>query len=267
MSVNLLKRPSKPVTISDELESFFHVLLYYCVRYLRSNCECPTSFIENYFENYAGPRGINICGWKSLTIEEDDFLSCQWPPRPLLFDSPMDGVMDTILKCLQSLYKVRKDDARKARPPPPKPVLPKTSDERLAPIRMPVIRWFGKDANREKVKIPPVPPPEEGPSAKEREQAKRVMDHQFMIEHLTRSLRSPKWPDDDRTLSPAVEPHTTVSRSPNQSVTKSASRSTFVSNKRRRICGPERNVSLPPRLHASTRRTRLRPCTLPIRVR
>ncbi|EJF56412.1 hypothetical protein DICSQDRAFT_25280, partial [Dichomitus squalens LYAD-421 SS1] len=32
MSVNVLQRPAHPVTITDELESFFHVLLYFCFR-------------------------------------------------------------------------------------------------------------------------------------------------------------------------------------------------------------------------------------------
>nr|VWO97853.1 HsvB [Ganoderma boninense] len=55
MSVNLLSHPSKAVKISDELESFFHVLVYYSIRYLRSNCAHPMSYIDNYFNNYAGP--------------------------------------------------------------------------------------------------------------------------------------------------------------------------------------------------------------------
>ncbi|TBU38878.1 hypothetical protein BD309DRAFT_1022539 [Dichomitus squalens] len=49
MSVNVLQRPAHPVTITDELESFFHVLLYLCVRFLRSTCEDPPSWIDTYF--------------------------------------------------------------------------------------------------------------------------------------------------------------------------------------------------------------------------
>ncbi|EJF56423.1 hypothetical protein DICSQDRAFT_141278 [Dichomitus squalens LYAD-421 SS1] len=268
MSVNILRDPSQPVKVSDELESFFHVLLYYCVRYLRSNCGCPTSYIENYFESYDGPGQFHTCGWKSLAMQEDDFLSNQFPPSPLLFYSPMDEILDTILRCFQSLYKVRKDDARKARgPPPPKLLPPESSDKRLAPIHIPVIRYHGDDAKRMQAK-PPAPPPvvDDSPTPEDRERAMNVHDHQFMIEHITKTLSSSEWSDDDREPPPAVKTQTSASGSHGQSASDQALQPTHVSNKRRRIAGPERNVSLPARLHASTRRTRVKPCTLPVKA-
>ncbi|EJF57852.1 hypothetical protein DICSQDRAFT_111022 [Dichomitus squalens LYAD-421 SS1] len=269
MSVNILRDPSQPVKVSDELESFFHVLLYYCVRYLCSNCGCPTSYIENYFENYAGPGRWHTCGWKSLAMQEDDFLSNHFPPSPLLFYSPMDEILGTILRCFQSLYKVRKDDARKARGPPP-PKLPplESSDSRLAPIGdIPEIPFFGDDAERMEAEVPAPPPvDDDSPTPEDRERALKVHDHWFMIEHITKTLSSSEWPDNDREPSPAVKTQTSVSGSHGQSASDRASRPTYVSNKRRRIAGPERNVSLPARLHASTRRTRVKPCTLPVRA-
>ncbi|KAM5544460.1 hypothetical protein V8D89_002120 [Ganoderma adspersum] len=41
--------PGSPVSITDELESFFHVLLYLALRYLRSNWRNPGIFIDQYF--------------------------------------------------------------------------------------------------------------------------------------------------------------------------------------------------------------------------
>ena len=203
MSVNLLSNPSSPVKISDELESFFHVLLYYCVRYLRSNCPCPTSFIENYFNEYAGPGRLYTCGWKSFAIEDNEPLSNQFPPCRLLFYSPIDEVIDTILKDLQSLYKVRKDEARKAKPPPPPSPPPAISCS--VPVEIPDIRFWGEDAKRPTYKPPP-PPPDEVPTLDDRERAKKALDHKFIIEHITRILSSSKWPDDDRVHVSAVEP-------------------------------------------------------------
>ena len=265
MSVNLLSNPSSPVETSDELESFFHVLLYYCIRYLRSNCPCPTSYIENYFETYSGPGGFYTCGWKSFTMADDEFLSCQYPPCRLLFHSPMDELIDVIRKCFQSLYKVRQDDARKSIPQPPRRNLPslRPPGKSPFPIRKPVVRYFGSDGKRPAY-VPPPPPRDKGPTSEDRERAKKVMDHKFVIEQITRALSSSEWPDDDRAPVPAVETKTSGSES--ISLYRLARR-TIVGNKRRRITTPERNVSLPPRLHASTRRTRLTPHTLPVWVR
>ncbi|TBU44835.1 hypothetical protein BD309DRAFT_990000 [Dichomitus squalens] len=249
MSVNILTNPLKPVQVSDELESFFHVLLYYSLRYLRSNCKCSTSYIEKYFENYAGPGACIL----------DYFLSNQYPACPLLFDSPMYEILCTMMKCFQVLYKVRKADGRKTRPPPLPPKLPPPKP----PARIPVIRFFGDDPKLARAKVPAPPPVDDTPTSEDRERAKKVTDHQFMIEHITKTLSSSEWPDDDCAPPPAVKAQISVSGSHGQSASARALRPTYVSNKRRRIAGPERNVSLPARLHASTRRTRVKPCTLP----
>ena len=104
MSVNLLTRPSSPVKISDELESFFHVLVYYSILYLRSNCECSSSFVDNYVNDYGGPRRALTCGWKSLTVEIDDWLCNQMPYRNrVLFGSPMDDLLRGIHLWLKAL--------------------------------------------------------------------------------------------------------------------------------------------------------------------
>ncbi|KAI0631748.1 hypothetical protein C8Q77DRAFT_1272662, partial [Trametes polyzona] len=50
MSVAVLCDMCKVVETSDELESFFYVLLYYSIRYLRSNCADVGAFIEHLFD-------------------------------------------------------------------------------------------------------------------------------------------------------------------------------------------------------------------------
>ncbi|CDO74185.1 hypothetical protein BN946_scf185043.g237 [Trametes cinnabarina] len=43
--------PRWPVSVADELESFFHVMLFYAVRLLRHNVENVASFVFDYFES------------------------------------------------------------------------------------------------------------------------------------------------------------------------------------------------------------------------
>ena len=49
MSAYLLLNPTVPTSIADELEAFLHVLIYGCVRRLRSNLPTIHAFIEDYF--------------------------------------------------------------------------------------------------------------------------------------------------------------------------------------------------------------------------
>ncbi|KAI0738025.1 hypothetical protein C8Q80DRAFT_1276043 [Daedaleopsis nitida] len=51
-AVRLLDKPSAPVTTADELESFFHIVLYNALRYLRSNCSSVSCAMYELFENY-----------------------------------------------------------------------------------------------------------------------------------------------------------------------------------------------------------------------
>ncbi|KAL7277817.1 hypothetical protein ACG7TL_008761 [Trametes sanguinea] len=53
LSANALANPRKKIGIEDEMESFFHVLLYYACRYLPTNCPDITPFIYDYFDGYA----------------------------------------------------------------------------------------------------------------------------------------------------------------------------------------------------------------------
>ncbi|KAI0357238.1 hypothetical protein OH77DRAFT_146381 [Trametes cingulata] len=51
MSVNYVASHwRRPVVVADELESFFHVLLYYAVRFIRNTLQDVTSFVIAYFD-------------------------------------------------------------------------------------------------------------------------------------------------------------------------------------------------------------------------
>ncbi|TBU56126.1 hypothetical protein BD310DRAFT_950359 [Dichomitus squalens] len=257
MSVNLLTDPSSPsVTIADELESFFHVLLYYSLRYLRSNCESPASCIANYFNSYAGPGRLLTCGWKSLAVELDAFLSLQFPHSPLLFDSPMDDLLEGILQCFRAHYNVIRDDLRKAMPPPRRrtPPPPESPGKRMT-FSVSDIVFFGEDANEvdEDDDLDKHRPADDTPSERDRALARKIMDHKFMLEYMTQTLRDTCWPEDDRIPERQNRPSTAVQ----PAAAAATSRPQHGSHKKRRIAGPERtHATLPIRLHGSTRRLR-----------
>ena len=258
MSVNLINHIARPVTIADELESFFHVLVYYGVRYLRSNCTSVDSWIDNYFHNYAGPG----CSRKSVTIEMTGMLEIGPLQGPLLFRSPMDRVLVPILKCLTAHYKVRAYEIaktipplpRRATPPPTPPnsvlrIIRKADKSKLDPDR--VARW------KASFEAPPVD--DFTPTTQDRELARMIADHNFMLGHLARALENPYWQGDDRI--PATQ-------SPDASLAH-ADGKTFSPEtaKWQRISGFGRIVSLPARLHPSSVRlqTRARTRLLPAR--
>ncbi|EIW54459.1 uncharacterized protein TRAVEDRAFT_88212, partial [Trametes versicolor FP-101664 SS1] len=50
MSANALNNPGKQILIPDELESFFHALLWFAIRWLPHNCRDVGRFVYNYFD-------------------------------------------------------------------------------------------------------------------------------------------------------------------------------------------------------------------------
>ncbi|KAI0776261.1 hypothetical protein BD413DRAFT_610932 [Trametes elegans] len=64
LSVNALNCPGKKIVIEDELESFFHVLLYMAVRLLHHNIDDRDvpHFLRTYFDDYTPLVFGNACG-------------------------------------------------------------------------------------------------------------------------------------------------------------------------------------------------------------
>ncbi|KAL7277962.1 hypothetical protein ACG7TL_007913 [Trametes sanguinea] len=59
MSVAYIRNhPRQPVSVADELESFFHVLLFYAVRLLRHNVQDVRFFLSEYFESFTVVDGV-----------------------------------------------------------------------------------------------------------------------------------------------------------------------------------------------------------------
>ena len=202
MSVNLLNHISPPVRISDELESFFHVLVYYAVRHLRSNCNSVSSWIDNYFHKYSGPEWMLTCGQKSYAVEVTGQLQIRSPDGPLLFHSPLYDVLAPILTSFHAHYKVMEHESAKSQPPPLHPETPPPSPP-LADTLPVIIRDLDfDDVGDEQIAQWEAEldkgPPDDSPAPRDRELPKSVVDHRFMLDHLLRTLRDPRWTSDDR---------------------------------------------------------------------
>ncbi|KAI9062389.1 hypothetical protein FKP32DRAFT_1686628, partial [Trametes sanguinea] len=52
LSANILANPTRSVELQDEMESFFHVLLYFAIRYLPTDCPDVTPLMHDYFDGY-----------------------------------------------------------------------------------------------------------------------------------------------------------------------------------------------------------------------
>ena len=63
MSVHGLLDPRRVTTIADDLESLFHVLLYFAIRFLPHNCtDAVGPLLATYFDDYTEGAERRTCG-------------------------------------------------------------------------------------------------------------------------------------------------------------------------------------------------------------
>ena len=206
MSVNLLGNPLKSVKISDELESFFHVLVDYSVRYLRSNCTLRNTWLKNYFYFCGFPNDLTG-GHKSMVIKHYGQLTKLALEGPLLFDSPMDQLLDTLVRSFYAHYKVMHYEALQARSPTPSSSSPSSGSDTHAEARAAfAVEIMAPVPNLEnepgyaayKARMASYVPPDNTPTEEDRRLASRVADHSFALDFIAKLLRRNDWPDDDR---------------------------------------------------------------------
>ncbi|KAI0333303.1 hypothetical protein GY45DRAFT_327622 [Cubamyces sp. BRFM 1775] len=134
MAVSLIEDPTKTAEVADELESFFHVLLYYAARFLDSNSRVNFRyFIASFFEDYGRrPNGDFYCGFvKTVSVKHGELHTAQYPGMSLWFDSPIDHILSTVLRWFKARYMVyqharEQKKAAAAGTPKPKPPRPAT---------------------------------------------------------------------------------------------------------------------------------------------
>ncbi|KAI0742350.1 hypothetical protein C8Q80DRAFT_1108437, partial [Daedaleopsis nitida] len=67
MSAAALFEPRKAIIIADDIESFFHVVIYYAIRYLCHSCTNAYDFIRDYFDGCTLRGQVPVCGTKKRT--------------------------------------------------------------------------------------------------------------------------------------------------------------------------------------------------------
>ncbi|CDO73967.1 hypothetical protein BN946_scf185043.g15 [Trametes cinnabarina] len=66
-SASALNNPTKRIIVQDDMESFFHLLLYFAIRYLPHNCENVGQFMEAYFDGHVERDGVYYGGKEKLS--------------------------------------------------------------------------------------------------------------------------------------------------------------------------------------------------------
>ena len=104
------------VGIADEVESFFHVLLYYALRYVKTaNCNglSVANFLDRYFDLYGFEDNMYTCGdTKRMAITRGAI--CVDSTRvPIRFNNPLDKLFGLLLSWFKARYIVLDYDAQK----------------------------------------------------------------------------------------------------------------------------------------------------------
>ncbi|KAL7277771.1 LOW QUALITY PROTEIN: hypothetical protein ACG7TL_008714 [Trametes sanguinea] len=65
-SAMALDNPTKRIVVEDDMESFFHLILYFALRFLPHNCKNVGEYMEIYFDGHQQYDGIYIGGKEKL---------------------------------------------------------------------------------------------------------------------------------------------------------------------------------------------------------
>ncbi|OJT07892.1 hypothetical protein TRAPUB_1215, partial [Trametes pubescens] len=213
MSAAALEAPRKQIGVEDELESFFHVLLFLAIRFLRHNCDNVAAFVHAYFDDFSTfNTGHYGCGAMKMlcmangriAIKMDggvvSLLEFIWPPpagNPAEVDArshPLNELMQTILGWLQAHYSLMPvANTRANSPTAPVPAAAEESDEEE------VLLLAGKPP-RDPMELEHGQP--SAPVSREAQEAlaQKLYTHQAMLELLEGALHgTTKWPPSDKT--------------------------------------------------------------------
>ncbi|KAI9062415.1 hypothetical protein FKP32DRAFT_844644 [Trametes sanguinea] len=65
-SAMALDNPKKRIVVQDDMESFFHLMLYYAIRFLPHNCANVGEFMDQYFDGHHQENGVYYGGDKKM---------------------------------------------------------------------------------------------------------------------------------------------------------------------------------------------------------
>ena len=147
MPVYILDNPSEPICIADEIEAFFHVLLFFAVRYLPHNITDVGDFMHKYFDGFENDHGEFYCGEKkrsamyqgrieyvggrelvfylppTSTCHANDAPNARVENHVPSFprSHPLNGLIAQLLRLFQARYALLKDAKSSAGPTDPQP--------------------------------------------------------------------------------------------------------------------------------------------------
>lgn len=185
---------SKQITVQDDLESFFHVLLFYAVRYLPSNCSDVGSFILRFFEEADLVNGEYKCGHAKLAAIRNGDIRLAETEEALYFKAndtngiephPLDKVFTELLQWFTAYYRVT------IFKPKPKEKTSASFDD----ADDEVFDDYGLPQEP-----PEISPQEDGVQfAMDTKAAANLTDHTKMISYMMREINKPSaWPKTDK---------------------------------------------------------------------
>ena len=142
MSVYTLDYPKAVVGIPDEMEAFFHVVLFYAVRFLRHNCTDVAQFMHNYFDDYQTIDGELVAGMAKssamafgeirlprqqkllfyhshiATDSTDEGASSTVQDDPSSIKHPLGNILDALLELFKARYALMTITGDAAEDPP-----------------------------------------------------------------------------------------------------------------------------------------------------
>ncbi|KAI0742361.1 hypothetical protein C8Q80DRAFT_1187796 [Daedaleopsis nitida] len=211
MSVASLLEPGKALFVSDEVESFFHVIIYHAIRYMFNNCTNVYSFMKDYFDGVSYDGAIPTCGEKKSATMQNGKLA--HAGRAIKFHSPStkshpaNRVLAELLKRFKAFYHARE-----------LAVEDEGADGNVdvdCPLELPMVEPSNGLVSLSKSDVPTTPPAEsveedasadstpsaigEGLSEEEKALADDIETHKFFGELLRDAINNRAWPKDDKT--------------------------------------------------------------------
>ncbi|KAL7279911.1 hypothetical protein ACG7TL_006320 [Trametes sanguinea] len=199
MSAAVLNNHSKQLEIADELESFFHVTLYYAVRYLESNCVDVGAFIEDYFDTFTVKNDKYKCGWfKSTTMTGGTLKISTDDEESLQFQPALDSFFVETLQWFQARYAVEAYRRRQAK----QELAKSTILEPKGPTRVArkIVGWGHIQPPPLSVPSKPVRDSVPAPSEEHFALAEKLTTHDGMLNALMAAMAAPWQSKPDRVL-------------------------------------------------------------------
>ncbi|OBZ73898.1 hypothetical protein A0H81_06301 [Grifola frondosa] len=198
MSSAILDDKSRRPMIEDELESFFYVLLYYAVRYLKHNSKDVASFMLAFFDSYSFTNGEYGCGFAKRAAIRLGELS--WSDnREIVFAGegshrhPLNDLISTMLPWFRGRYQMMKHE-KQLREQPTSGTDAQTKGQSQAKANKYAAHVMDEDTDDE----------DDDDSTEDEDKTKFVKaasnlsGHRAMRLLLRKAVRTANWPSDDK---------------------------------------------------------------------